>query len=182
MDSDWLQVEELSRQSYFAEEEMQSVTFIRQMEKLGSVFPSRCPADTTGLRCRFNSPPLIHDYRRLLFIHSAVSGPMRKQVSVWTPLLSRAVQMVHREPGGGAEEVLGELVGQRPSDKDAGLWQNVRLDWVRNWDQSCQAAVLLSRLQHTGENPTSASDSRESHHSIFIEFSSCSWIFRVKPL
>ncbi|XP_060933341.1 spatacsin [Limanda limanda] len=103
-------VEELSRRSYFSEEEMQSVMFIRQMEKLGSVFPSRRPADATGLR---------------------------------------VLQMVPREPGGGAEEVLGELVGQRRSEKEAGLWQKVRLDWVRNWDQSCQTGVLLSRLQHT---------------------------------
>uniref|UniRef100_A0A3Q3QXR4 Spatacsin C-terminal domain-containing protein n=1 Tax=Monopterus albus TaxID=43700 RepID=A0A3Q3QXR4_MONAL len=45
--------------------------------------------------------------------------------------------------------VLEELVGQRSSDKEGGLWRNLRLDWVRNWDQSCQTAILLSRLQHT---------------------------------
>lgn len=64
-------------------------------------------------------------------------------------LLHRAVQMVCREAGGG-EEVLEELVGQKRSEENRGLWRNLRLDWVRNWDQSCQTAVLLSRLQHTG--------------------------------
>uniref|UniRef100_A0A8C9YSA6 SPG11 vesicle trafficking associated, spatacsin n=1 Tax=Sander lucioperca TaxID=283035 RepID=A0A8C9YSA6_SANLU len=59
------------------------------------------------------------------------------------------VQMVHREAGGVGEAVLGALAGQRTSQGDEGLWRNVRLDWVRNWDQSCQTAVLLSRLQHT---------------------------------
>uniref|UniRef100_A0A8D2ZD33 SPG11 vesicle trafficking associated, spatacsin n=1 Tax=Scophthalmus maximus TaxID=52904 RepID=A0A8D2ZD33_SCOMX len=71
-------------------------------------------------------------------------------------LLPRAVQMVRREAGAG-EEVLGELVGPRrsDSDEDGGLWQNLRLDWVRNWDQSCQTDVLLSRLQHTGSTLSS---------------------------
>ncbi|KAF0040785.1 hypothetical protein F2P81_006683 [Scophthalmus maximus] len=75
-------------------------------------------------------------------------------------LLPRAVQMVRREAGAG-EEVLGELVGPRrsDSDEDGGLWQNLRLDWVRNWDQSCQTDVLLSRLQHTGSTAASPSDS-----------------------
>ncbi|XP_041795524.1 spatacsin isoform X2 [Chelmon rostratus] len=102
-------VAELSGQSCFPEEEMQSVAFMREMEKLGSLPASRCPADTTS---------------------------------------RRAVQMICREAGGG-EEVLEELVGQKRSEENRGLWRNLRLDWVRNWDQSCQTAVLLSRLQHT---------------------------------
>ncbi|GAA6229551.1 spatacsin-like [Lates japonicus] len=102
-------VEELSRRSYFTEEEMQSVAFIREMERLGSLPASRCPANSTS---------------------------------------QRVVQMLHRETGGG-EEALEELVGQRRSDEEGGLWRNLRLDWVKNWDQSCQTAVLLSRLQHT---------------------------------
>lgn len=102
-------VEELSRQSYFPEDMMRSVTFIREMERLGSLPASRCPTNTSS---------------------------------------QRAVQMVHREAGGGLQ-VLEELVGQRSSDKEGGLWRNLRLDWVRNWDQSCQTAILLSRLQHT---------------------------------
>lgn len=57
--------------------------------------------------------------------------------------------MVRREVA-GAQEVLQELVGQRRSEEEGGLWRSVRLDWVRNWDQSCQTAVLLSRLEHTG--------------------------------
>lgn len=56
--------------------------------------------------------------------------------------------MVRREAGG--EEVLEELVGRRRSEEEEGLWRNLRLDWVRNWDQSSQTSVLLSRLQHTG--------------------------------
>ncbi|XP_035497750.2 spatacsin isoform X3 [Scophthalmus maximus] len=104
-------VEQLSRRGCFPKEEMQSVEFIREMERLGSMPASRCSAHTAR---------------------------------------SRAVQMVRREAGAG-EEVLGELVGPRRSDEDedGGLWQNLRLDWVRNWDQSCQTDVLLSRLQHT---------------------------------
>ncbi|XP_067446801.1 spatacsin isoform X2 [Thunnus thynnus] len=101
-------VEELLKRSYFPEEEMKSVEFIREMEKLGSLPASRCPANATS---------------------------------------QRVVQMVRREAGG--EEVLEELVGRRRSDEEEGLWRNLRLDWVRNWDQSSQTAVLLSRLQHT---------------------------------
>ncbi|XP_070763386.1 spatacsin [Enoplosus armatus] len=102
-------VEELSRRSYFPAEEIQSVAFIREMERLESLPASRCPANTTS---------------------------------------QRVVQMVHREAIGG-EEVLKELVRQRRSEEEGGLWRNLRLDWVRNWDQSCQSAILLSRLKHT---------------------------------
>lgn len=62
--------------------------------------------------------------------------------------------MVHQEAG-SAEEVLEELVGHTRSEDAGALWRNLRLDWVRNWDQSCQTAVLLSRLQHTGRPPPS---------------------------
>ena len=58
--------------------------------------------------------------------------------------------MVGRETGVG-EEVLEELAGQRRPDEEGGLWRNLRLDWVRNWDEGCQTTVLLSRLQHTGK-------------------------------
>ncbi len=51
---------------------------------------------------------------------------------------------------GGGEEVLQQLVGQRRSEEQGELWTKVRLDWVRNWNQSSQTAVLLSRLEHTG--------------------------------
>ncbi|CAK6975275.1 LOW QUALITY PROTEIN: spatacsin [Scomber scombrus] len=101
-------VEELLRRSYFLEEEMQSVEFIRQMEKLGSLPASRCPANTSS---------------------------------------QRVAHMARMEAGG--EAVLKELVGQRRSEEEEELWRNLRLDWVRNWNQSSQTAVLLSRLQHT---------------------------------
>ncbi|TDH09875.1 hypothetical protein EPR50_G00092640 [Perca flavescens] len=104
-------VEEMSGRGYFPEEEMQSVAFIREMERLGSLPASRGTANTKS--------------------HSRV-------------------QMVRREAAAGVgEAVLEALAGQRTSQGDEGLWRNVRLDWVRNWDQSCQTAVLLSRLQHT---------------------------------
>ncbi|KAI3371229.1 hypothetical protein L3Q82_023542, partial [Scortum barcoo] len=103
-------VAELSRRSYFPEEEMQRVKFIMEMERLGSLPASRCPADTS----------------------------------------QRSVQMVCREAGGDGGNVLEELVGQRRSEEEGrNLWRKLRLDWVRNWDHSCQTAILLSRLQHT---------------------------------
>ncbi|XP_074533842.1 spatacsin [Halichoeres trimaculatus] len=102
-------VEELSGQSSFSCEEMQSVEFIREMEKLGSLPAARCSVKNT-------SP--------------------------------RRVQMLHGEAGEG-EEILKQLVRQRRPEEEEGLWRNLRLDWVRNWDQSCQTSVLLSRLKHT---------------------------------
>lgn len=52
---------------------------------------------------------------------------------------------------GDGEEVLKELLEQRRPEEMGDLWRNLRLDWVRNWDQSCQTAVLLSRLNHRGK-------------------------------
>lgn len=57
--------------------------------------------------------------------------------------------MVCKEAGGD-QKVLEELAGLGRSDEKGELWQNLRLDWVSNWDQSCQTTILLSRLQHTG--------------------------------
>ncbi|XP_076027828.1 spatacsin isoform X2 [Genypterus blacodes] len=102
-------VEELMRRSYFTEEELQSMTFIREMEKLGPLPASRCRGNTTKLR---------------------------------------RVQMFHSD-GGRAEELLEELVRKTSSEEHSGLWRNLRLDWVRNWDQSSRAAVLLSRRHHS---------------------------------
>ncbi|KAM3870218.1 spatacsin [Diretmus argenteus] len=99
-------VEELSGRSYFPEEEVQSVAFIRKMERLGSVPATRCPVSTSSV-----------------------------------------VQMVQTNPGG--EEVLEELVRQRRSEEEPGLWRSLRLDWVRNWDQDSQTTILLSRLHHS---------------------------------
>lgn len=52
---------------------------------------------------------------------------------------------------GGAYRGLEELTGRGRPCEEGGLWQNLRLDWVRNWDQSCKTTILLSRLQHTGK-------------------------------
>ncbi|KAF3855403.1 hypothetical protein F7725_023458 [Dissostichus mawsoni] len=102
-------VEELSGRRFLPEEEVQSVEFMKQMERLGSL-PAARSAETPS---------------------------------------HRGVQMVLRE-GGVGEEVLQELLLQRREEEEGGgLWKTLRLDWVRNWDQSCRTAVLLSRLPHT---------------------------------
>ncbi|XP_061578291.1 spatacsin isoform X2 [Cololabis saira] len=57
----------------------------------------------------------------------------------------RFVLMVPKEVEG--EGLLKEILDQsRPAD-GGGLWRNVCLDWVRNWDGSSRTAVLLSRHQ-----------------------------------
>ncbi|XP_034031424.1 LOW QUALITY PROTEIN: spatacsin [Thalassophryne amazonica] len=110
-------VEELSRRSRLPEEELQSVEFIRAMERLGSLPASRCSANTTP--------------RSIL-------------------------QIIGCEVGGS--EVLEELLEQMRSQEAAEeLWKNVRVDWIRNWDQSSQTAILLSRLQHTELNSCDSS-------------------------
>ncbi|XP_014827914.1 PREDICTED: spatacsin isoform X1 [Poecilia mexicana] len=101
-----LLVEDLSKHSSLTEEELEGVSFICEIEKLGLLPAVSCPAN---------------------------------------PLSQRLPQMIHKELDG--EEVVKELVGQ--SSKEEGeLWRNLRLDWVKTWDQSCQTAVRLSRLQH----------------------------------
>lgn len=62
--------------------------------------------------------------------------------------------MILKEPPAGVE-VLTELVGQKQSEEEGSLWRNLRLDWVRNWDKSCQTAVTLSRRQHSGASTSS---------------------------
>lgn len=57
--------------------------------------------------------------------------------------------MVHKKLDG--EEVLKELLEKKNPDEVEDLWMNLRLDWVKTWDQNCQTAVLLSRLQHIGQ-------------------------------
>ncbi|XP_010772309.1 spatacsin, partial [Notothenia coriiceps] len=101
-------VEELSGRRLLPEEEVQSVEFMKQMERLGTL-PAARSAETPS---------------------------------------HRGVQMVLRE-GGVGEEVLLELLLQRREEEGGGLWTTLRLDWVRNWDQSCRTAVLLSRLPPT---------------------------------
>ncbi|KAM6937910.1 LOW QUALITY PROTEIN: spatacsin [Xenentodon cancila] len=102
-----LMVEELSNGSSFSEEEMQSVVFIRKMEKLGLLPAFRGPAPTSPLRF---------------------------------------VRMVPKEVD--SEGLLKEALDSSRPEEGGGLWRNVRLDWVRNWDQSCRTAILLSRHQH----------------------------------
>lgn len=63
-------------------------------------------------------------------------------------IISRFPHMDHK---GDGEEVLKEQLDQRRPEEVGDLWRNLRLDWVRNWDQSCQTAVLLSRLNHRGK-------------------------------
>lgn len=74
--------------------------------------------------------------------------------------------MILREPLGGVE-VLMELMGQKRSEEEGSLWRTLRLDWVRNWDKSCQTAITLSRRQHSGASTTSyggsTKDSNRQH-------------------
>ncbi|XP_051808302.1 LOW QUALITY PROTEIN: spatacsin [Acanthochromis polyacanthus] len=58
----------------------------------------------------------------------------------------RVVWMFHKEGDG---EIMKELVGQGGPKEKGSLWRTLRLDWVRNWDRSCQTVIHLSRLQHT---------------------------------
>ncbi|XP_037539687.1 spatacsin [Nematolebias whitei] len=60
--------------------------------------------------------------------------------------LFRFPHLNHEE---GGEEVLKELLDHRIPEEKEELWRNLRLDWVRNWDLSCQTSVFLSRLNHT---------------------------------
>uniref|UniRef100_A0A1A7YYA7 Spastic paraplegia 11 n=1 Tax=Iconisemion striatum TaxID=60296 RepID=A0A1A7YYA7_9TELE len=59
----------------------------------------------------------------------------------------RFVRMVCKELND--EEVLKDIVEQMQLEEVEELWRNLRLDWVKNWDESCQTAILLSRLQPT---------------------------------
>lgn len=75
------------------------------------------------------------------------ADPSRSHTSVL--LASRGAHMVRREVRG--QEALEELVAAGWSEEESGgLWRNLRLDWVRSWDQSSRTAVLLSRVQHAG--------------------------------
>lgn len=72
------------------------------------------------------------------------------------PSLNRLhlLHMVRREEVGAGEELLEELVAQRrPEEDKLGLWTNLRLDWVRNWDPSCRTSILLSRCPPAGRLP-----------------------------
>ncbi|XP_077424226.1 spatacsin isoform X2 [Vanacampus margaritifer] len=62
----------------------------------------------------------------------------------------RPIQLIlHKEAAEGREVLLEEVLGQEMCEQEeAGLWQEVRLDWVKNWEQSSRTAILLSRRQH----------------------------------
>uniref|UniRef100_A0A3B5L9T1 Spatacsin C-terminal domain-containing protein n=1 Tax=Xiphophorus couchianus TaxID=32473 RepID=A0A3B5L9T1_9TELE len=87
------------------------------------------------------------DLRELLVSHNSYNKHQTRLcvLTFIKQTCSRLPQMVHKELDG--EEVLKELVGQS-SEEEGELWRNLRLDWVKTWDQSCQTAVRLSRLQH----------------------------------
>lgn len=142
-----LQVEELSERGFLPEEEKQSVAFIREMEELGSLPASRHAAprsqrsnttsSASSQTCTAAPPP---------------GGSIAARLCLTCCVLfffCRFLQMASREPPAG-RELLTQLVGQRRSEDQGSLWRNLRLDWVRNWDRSCQAAIVLSRLQHSG--------------------------------
>lgn len=61
----------------------------------------------------------------------------------------RFLQMSSSEPPAALELLTTLVEQQRPADEGS-LWRNLQLDWVRNWDKSCQTAIILSRLQHSG--------------------------------
>lgn len=89
--------------------------------------------------------------------------------------------MVHKELDG--EEELKESVGQSSEEEEGELWRNLRLDWVKTWDQSCQTAVRLSRLQHMGQAPSPSKtrmalwscsvQTHNKHLSLLSELSCC---------
>lgn len=74
MASDWLidQVEELSGRSCFPEEQVQSVAFIKEMEKLGSLPAARCAADSAAHRYRGCTPRHVAKFKfcisKLIFL------------------------------------------------------------------------------------------------------------------
>ncbi|XP_061669465.1 spatacsin isoform X2 [Syngnathoides biaculeatus] len=84
------------------------------------------------------------------FIKEAInlaSLPHRRQADAASG--RRPLQLVLHEEAAGGADVLDELLGRNTSEQEeAGLWQEVRLDWVMNWERSSRAAILLSRQQH----------------------------------
>lgn len=96
----------------------------------------------------------------------------------------RFLQMTSRETPAGLE-LLTQLVGQERSEEGGSLWRNLRLDWVRNWDKSCQTAIILSRLQHSGASNSPPGSTKGSPKGIFqlvdlIWTSSAFWWFRCR--
>ncbi|XP_057692628.1 spatacsin [Corythoichthys intestinalis] len=62
---------------------------------------------------------------------------------------NRPIQLVLHKDAVLGEDFLEEVTGQEIKDEqEAGLWQGVRLDWVKNWSKSSRTAILLSRHKH----------------------------------
>nr|XP_061780996.1 spatacsin [Nerophis lumbriciformis] len=80
----------------------------------------------------------IKEVKRLLLLPASRHPKVRYS--------SRVVEVFLRESAGG--EVMEEVLGQKgpvEEDEEAGLWKNMRLDWVKNWNQISRTAILLSR-------------------------------------
>ncbi|XP_019712775.1 spatacsin isoform X1 [Hippocampus comes] len=61
---------------------------------------------------------------------------------------SRLLQLLLHEEALASGDLLKIALGQEMCEQEeAGLWQEVRLDWVKNWEQSSRTAILLSRHQ-----------------------------------
>uniref|UniRef100_A0A1A8MPB2 Spastic paraplegia 11 n=1 Tax=Nothobranchius pienaari TaxID=704102 RepID=A0A1A8MPB2_9TELE len=79
------------------------------------------------------------------------------------------------------EEVLKEIVEQRQLEKVEELWRNLRLDWVKNWDESCQAAILLSRLKPTELGGCDSSVLWRHLTGLHDQQQVCEWIQTQRP-
>uniref|UniRef100_A0A1A8HQQ7 Spastic paraplegia 11 n=3 Tax=Nothobranchius kuhntae TaxID=321403 RepID=A0A1A8HQQ7_NOTKU len=91
----------------------------------------------------------------------------------------RFVQMGYKESNN--EEVLKEIVEQRQLEKVEELWRNLRLDWVKNWDESCQAAILLSRLKPTELGGCDSSVLWRHLTGLHDQEQVCEWIQTQRP-
>lgn len=79
----------------------------------------------------------------------------RRLQSLWscdiTCQSSRMLQLLLHEEAPASGDLLKIALGQEMCEQEeAGLWQEVRLDWVKNWEQSSRTAILLSRHQRDG--------------------------------
>ncbi|XP_077566374.1 spatacsin [Stigmatopora nigra] len=63
------------------------------------------------------------------------------------PPTGRSIQLRLRTGAALSEDLLDETTGQEMQE-GASLWQEVRLDWVKNWSENSRAAILLSRRQN----------------------------------
>ncbi|XP_061138808.1 spatacsin [Syngnathus typhle] len=84
------------------------------------------------------------------FIKEAANmAPLPRRQYTDGTLDCRSLQLLLHEEAAGEEEVLEEVLGKEMYEQEEeGLWQKVRLDWVKNWEQSSRTAILLSRCRH----------------------------------